>query len=175
MPMWFHCYDNTQSCYNTVNSPIPWWCHQMETFSVLLALCAGNPPVNGEFPAQRPVTWSFDVFFDLCLNKPLHKESWGWWFEMPSRSLWRHRNAMEQNTYEGLRVRYRVSLWVQNMIFVLLQLFLYYMEYLALLELKFSNWGQKEQKLKIRLYTLFMLLTFDLGSWEADSGLYHYS
>ena len=34
----------------------------------LLALCAGNSPVNGEFPSQRPVTWSFDVFFDLCLE-----------------------------------------------------------------------------------------------------------
>ena len=41
----------------------------METFSVLLAICAGNSPVIGEFPAQRPVTLSFDVFFDLCLNE----------------------------------------------------------------------------------------------------------
>ena len=40
---------------------IPWWRHQMETFSVLLALCAGNSPVTGEFPTQRPVTRSFDV------------------------------------------------------------------------------------------------------------------
>ena len=47
----------------------PWWCHQMETFSALLALFAGNSPVTGEFPAQRPVTWSFDIFFDLRLDK----------------------------------------------------------------------------------------------------------
>ena len=33
--------------------------------SALLAICAGNSPVAGEFPAQRPVTRSFDVFFDL--------------------------------------------------------------------------------------------------------------
>ena len=45
-----------------------WWRHQMETFSALLALCAGNSPVTGEFPSQRPVTRSFDVFFDLCLE-----------------------------------------------------------------------------------------------------------
>ena len=45
-----------------------WWRHQMETFSALLALCAGKSPVTGEFPSQRPVTQSFDVFFDLCLN-----------------------------------------------------------------------------------------------------------
>ena len=46
-----------------------WWRHQMETFSALLAICAGNSPIPGEFPAQRPVTRSFDVFFDLRLNK----------------------------------------------------------------------------------------------------------
>ena len=45
----------------------------METFSVLLALCAGNSPVTGEFPTQRPVTRSFDVSFDLRLNKRLSK------------------------------------------------------------------------------------------------------
>ena len=64
-----------------------WWRHQMETFSALLALCAGNSPVSGEFPAQRPVTRSFDVFFDLHL---MSKHSWGWWFETLSRPLWRH-------------------------------------------------------------------------------------
>ena len=46
--------------------------------------------VPGEFPAQRPVTRNFDVFFDLRLNKRLRKQSWGWWFEMLSRPLWRH-------------------------------------------------------------------------------------
>ena len=64
-----------------------WWRHQMETFSVLLAICVVNSPVTGEFPTQRPVTQSFDVFFDLCLNRGLSKQSWGWWFEMPSRLL----------------------------------------------------------------------------------------
>ena len=70
-----------------------WWRDQMETFSALLALCAGNSPVTGEFPSQRPVTRSFDVFFDLHLNKRLSKQSWGWWFETPSRPLWRHCNV----------------------------------------------------------------------------------
>ena len=41
----------------------------METFSASLAICVGNSPVPGELPAQRPVTRSFDVFFDL--NKRL--------------------------------------------------------------------------------------------------------
>ena len=47
---------------------IPWWRHQMETFSALLAICAGNSPVPGKFPSQRPVTQNVDVFFDLRLN-----------------------------------------------------------------------------------------------------------
>ena len=60
-----------------------WWRHQMETFSALLTICAGNTPVTGEFPSQRPVTRSFDVFFDLRLNKRLSKQSC---------PLWRHCN-----------------------------------------------------------------------------------
>ena len=51
----------------------------------------------GEFPTQRPVTRSFDVFFDLRLNKRLSKQPWGWWFETLSRPLWRHRNVCVQN------------------------------------------------------------------------------
>ena len=70
-----------------------WWRHQMETFSALLAICAGNSPVPVEFLAQRPVTRSFDVFFDLRLNKRLSKQSWSWWFETLSCPLWRHRNV----------------------------------------------------------------------------------
>ena len=94
----------------------PWWRHQMKTFSALLAICAGNSPDTiwchwatvskpvwsvvtalpifpCEFATQRPVTRSFGVFFDLRLNKRLSKQSWGWWFETLSRSLWRHCNA----------------------------------------------------------------------------------
>ena len=55
----------------------------METFSALLAICV---------PTQRPVTRSFDVFFDVRPNKQLSKQSWGWWFETLSPPLWRHRN-----------------------------------------------------------------------------------
>ena len=60
-------------------------------FRVTSHLC-GKSPVTGEFHAQRPVTRSFDVFFDLRLNKRLIKQSWGWWFETPLRSLWCHCN-----------------------------------------------------------------------------------
>ena len=68
-----------------------WWRHQMEIFSALLVICAGNSPVPGEFPA--PVTWSFEVFFDLRLNNRFSKQSWGWWFETLSHPLWRHCNV----------------------------------------------------------------------------------
>ena len=60
----------------------------METFPALLAICAGNSPVSCEFPAQRPVMRSFNVFFDLHLNKRFKsKQSSGWWFETPSHPL----------------------------------------------------------------------------------------
>ena len=57
-------------------------------FRVTGPLC-GNSPVTGEFPSRRPMTRSFDVFSDPRLNKRLSKQSWGWWFETPSLSLWR--------------------------------------------------------------------------------------
>ena len=71
---------------------VTWWRHQMETFSALLAICAGNSPSPGEFPTQKPVTRSFDIFLDLRPNKRLRKHSSGWWFDTASRPLWRHRN-----------------------------------------------------------------------------------
>ena len=80
------------ACEREVCSVFSWWRHQIETFSALLAVCAGNSPVTGEFPAQRPVTRSFVVFFDLHLNTRLSTQSWGWWFETPSRPLWHHCN-----------------------------------------------------------------------------------
>ena len=81
---------------------IAWWRHQMETFSALLALCAGNSQVTCEFSAKRPVTQNFDICFDLRLNKRLSKQSWGWWFETPPRSLWRHRNGQSASYGSGL-------------------------------------------------------------------------
>ena len=84
----------------------PWWRHQMEAFSALLAICAENSLVTGEFPAQRPVTRSFD----LHLNKRLSKQSRGWWFEAQSRPLWRHCNAENNRlTYscDGFVLRWR--------------------------------------------------------------------
>ena len=60
-------------------------------FRVAGLLC-GEFTGTGEFPAQRPVTQSFDVSFDLRLNKRLSKQPGGWWFETPPWSLWRQCN-----------------------------------------------------------------------------------
>ena len=79
-----------RKCFCVVCFILTWLCHKMETFSALLALCEGNLPFVRGFSSQSPVTRSFGVFFDLCLNKRLRKQSRCWWFEMPWCSLWRH-------------------------------------------------------------------------------------
>ena len=105
--------ENTIS--QTADKKWSWWRHQMEKFSALRAICAGNSAVNGEFPAQRPVTRSFDVFFDLRLNKRLSKQSWGWWFETLSRPLWRHCNAMSHFSQCNGNIKHYCYCWlIQN-------------------------------------------------------------
>ena len=84
----FHCQNTTEVDVITLKQIPRYW-----------PLCGeftgdGNSPVTGEFPAQRPVTRSFDVFFVHHLNKRLSKQWWGWWFETPLRPLWRHCNAL---------------------------------------------------------------------------------
>ena len=87
------CINDWIRCYLWLKFIVSWWRHEMETFSALLAICAGNSPVTGEFPAQRPVTRTFDVIFDLRVNGRL-SQSWGWWFVTSSRLLWRHSNVL---------------------------------------------------------------------------------
>ena len=75
------------------------WCREYFDDVIIWSIFRVTGPLCGEFtghrwiPRMRPVTRSFDVFFDLCLNKGLSKQSWGWWFETPLCSLWRHCNA----------------------------------------------------------------------------------
>ena len=100
-PVWYNMAPNKRII-------LPSWAINMMTpsnrknFGVTDPLC-GNSPVTGEFSTQRPMTRSFDVFFDLRLNKRLSKQSWmskqswGWWFETLSRSLWRHCNEYERD------------------------------------------------------------------------------
>ena len=74
-------------------------------FRVTGPLC-GEFTGPGEFPAQRPVTRSFDVFFDLRLNKRLSKQPWGWWFETLSWSLRRQCNVnkISTDTYTTIQI-----------------------------------------------------------------------
>ena len=79
---------------------IPWWRHQMETCSVLLSIFTANRrwPMNSPHKGQ----YRGPLFFYICaLNKRLSTQSWGWWFEMPSRSLWRHCNASNDAIKSG--------------------------------------------------------------------------
>ena len=70
----------------------PWWRHQMETFSALLAVCAGNSPVPMKSPHKDQ--WRGALMFSLiCAWINDCKQPWGWWFETPSWSLWRQCNA----------------------------------------------------------------------------------
>ena len=90
--MIFYC-GRTAWGHSKMEKYFSWWRHQMDTFSALPALCERKPPFTGGFPSQRPVTRSFDVFFDLRLNKRLSKQSKRRWFETPSRSLLRYCNV----------------------------------------------------------------------------------
>ena len=87
-----------------------WWRHQMEISSAVLALCAGNSPVTGEFPTQRPVTLSFDVFFDVRLNKRLSKQSWNWLFETPSRHY--DVTALVQRTFHHHLQHHHITIFI---------------------------------------------------------------
>ena len=55
-------------------------------------------PVNSR---TKPVTRSFNVYFDLRPNKRLSKQPWGWWFETPSWSLWRQCNDLQYTATNG--------------------------------------------------------------------------
>ena len=70
-------------------------CDQVNYADYMMTSSNGNIfRVTGHLCAQRPVTQSFDVFFDLHLNKRLSKQSWGWWFETLSRPVWLHCNDL---------------------------------------------------------------------------------
>ena len=85
---WIHCFPvNFETGLRMMTSS------NGNIFRVTGPLC-GEFTGPGEFPTQRPVTRSFDVFFDLRLNKRLRKQPWGWWFETPSWSSWRHCNEI---------------------------------------------------------------------------------
>ena len=89
-----HCYDYSRGTPAIVPSRYNMMTSWTGNIFALLDLCAEISPITGEFPAERPVTRSCGVFFDLRLNKWLSKQSWGCWFVTPLGSLWRHCNEI---------------------------------------------------------------------------------
>ena len=98
----YHCFIHLFTLSTAVLAEIcclwtrPWWRHQMETLSALLAICAGN----------SPVMWRGALMLSLIrvwINGRVNKQSWGWWFETLSRPSWRHRNESEisDNRWKG--------------------------------------------------------------------------
>ena len=102
-----------QFSWTTVEVKASRWRHQMETFSAFLALCAGNSPVTGEFPHKGQ--WRGALMFSLIcdLTKRFSKQSRGWWFGTPSRSLWRHCN-------DGRVIAPHSCMWMQLIIHALI-------------------------------------------------------
>ena len=89
--------------YTGKDCTMPWWRHRSRWIP---RTKASDAEFWCEFPAQRPVTRSFDVFFDLSRNKQLSKQPWGWWFETPSWPLWRQCNATKfLSSHDFLRQR----------------------------------------------------------------------
>ena len=75
---------------------------------ILVNTVSGNGLLSDDTkPLQRPVTRSFDVFFGLCLNKRLSKQSLGWWYETPSRWLWGHCNEQRLTEFRTWARNYR--------------------------------------------------------------------
>ena len=70
-------------------------------FRVTGHLC-GEFTGHGWIPRTMASDASFDVFFDLRLNKWLSKQSWGWWFKTPSRPLWRHCNGSIRSSFNDI-------------------------------------------------------------------------
>ena len=82
-------------CTCTCHDDVMKWKHFPRYWSFVRGI--HRSPVNP--PHKGPVTRSFDVLFDLRLNKRLSKQSWGWWFETPSHPLWRHRNVKYHHSH----------------------------------------------------------------------------
>ena len=73
-----------QTCY-PILIQTTWWCHEMETFSALLALCAGNSPVTGEFPHKGQ--WRGALMFSLMHWRHCNERYVCWWIMIISPKL----------------------------------------------------------------------------------------
>ena len=79
---------------------LAWWRQQMETFSALLAPCVRviqRSPVNSPTEATDVELW---CFLSFAPEQTAEKQSRRWWFETPSRSIWRHCDGVSE--FHGL-------------------------------------------------------------------------
>ena len=128
----FHIVRTFQYCNNTFCETLLGYQEERPKLTVFMITSSNENIVRvtghlcGEFTGhrgtQRSVTRSFDLFFDLRPNERLSKQSWGWWFEMPSRPLWRHSNV-SRHMCSGmpLAVRYFWSLGLVRMCIIHIQ------------------------------------------------------
>ena len=127
-------------------------------------------PLCGEFTGhwwiphiQRPVTWSFDVFFDLRLNKRLSKQSRGRWFETPSGSLWRHCNVLwhrHTQWWAGVGLINVISIWMAKWICTL------QIEYLMKPGIMIKTFCHIKGIFDSKLPTNHIALTYDMNIWS---------
>ena len=89
--LYFHCH--CCCLLFGLSSHYSWWRNQMETSSELLVFCAWNSRCTVNSPHKGQQREVFFIFIDRRINKRLSKQSWGWWFDTSSRSLWHHCNG----------------------------------------------------------------------------------
>ena len=95
-----------------VSTDVPLWRHRMEIFSVLLALCEGNPTVTGGFPSQRLAMQSFGVYFDLHPKKRLSKQSRRRLAHYDVTVMWAHDFSTSSYSAEHQYPALRKCLWL---------------------------------------------------------------
>ena len=125
-------------------------------FRVTGPLC-GEFTGPGEFPSQRLVTRSFDVFFDLRLNKRLSKQPRCWWFETLSWSLWRHRNEISSGIPNQYCACWQPVDAINHVVLVLLEYsgFINKIVNMAL-QKYFFIWNEKKNHISIQILLKFV-------------------
>ena len=78
--------DKSQNRHGLNHEDIIKWKHSLHYWPFVRGIHQ-SPVIS---PHKGQWCGSLMFFFDLRLNKRLSKQSWGWWFEMPLWSLWRH-------------------------------------------------------------------------------------
>ena len=159
-------------------------------FRVTGPLC-GEFTGPGEFPTQRPVTRSFDVFFDRRLNKRLSKQPRGWWLETLSCSLWRQNYEWQMikvfvyNLINKMAVYWLNCVWQNGdgflvLILVFMYIYIYIYIYICIHYQHCFTWFSSQKRPFCTYYihctanTAILILTFNIFGdrrWLTSDGL----